>query len=228
VNPCGPIKIIGLGGIGSILSEKCSRFLNYSEIKTKITLIDGDEYETKNLERQEFVNMGNKAKVKMFELQSRFKNMEFESFPFYVNEKVIDTLIESGNIVFLAVDNHKTRKIVSDYVKTLDDITLISGGNDYIDGNVQLFVRKGGEDITPSLTDYHPEIDTPDDKSPDDMSCQELAEAGEPQLYFVNLMAATLMCCTFYNVLQGDYKFSEVYFDIKRMKADSKIRELKK
>lgn len=222
------IKIIGLGGIGSILSEKISRFINYSNTKANVTLIDGDEYETKNFERQDFSNMGNKAQVKSFELQSKFNNIEFKSFPFYVNKDVIDTLIEDGDTVFLAVDNHKTRKLVSDYSKSLNNITLISGGNDYVDGNVQIYVRKGGEDLTPSLTDYHPEIDEPDDKSPDEMSCQELSAAGEPQLYFTNLAAATLMCCAFYNVLQENYKNSEAYFDITTMKVDSKSRELKK
>jgi molybdopterin/thiamine biosynthesis adenylyltransferase len=232
VNYCGlehKIKIIGLGGIGSILSEKISRFLNYlPEHKSEITLVDGDTYEQKNFERQEFTNIGNKAKVKTFELESKFDNIEFKTFSFYVNNLIIGTLIEEGDIVFLAVDNHKTRKIVSDFAKTLDNIILISGGNDFYDGNVQIYVRKGGEDVTPSLTDYHPEIDEPDDKSPDEMGCEELSKAGEPQLYFANLTAATMMCCAFYNVLQGNLKASEVYFDIKTMKVDSKSRELKK
>lgn len=226
MNQCDhKIKIIGLGGIGSILSEKLSRFLNFSKDNAKITLIDGDKYEVKNFVRQDFANIGNKSDVKKFELGNKFDTIEYESFPFYVTQDKVKDLIENGDVVFLAVDNHKTRKVVSDFVKTLNDIVLISGGNDYIDGNVQIYIKEGGEEKTPAITDYHPEIDEPDDKSPEEMGCEELAKS-EPQLYFTNLFAATLMCCSFYNVLKGDRKISEVYFDIEQMNSMSKQREL--
>ena len=40
------IIIIGLGGVGSILCEKISRFLNFDKkVDPMLTLIDGDYYE---------------------------------------------------------------------------------------------------------------------------------------------------------------------------------------
>ena len=45
------IVIIGLGGIGSVLCDKISRFSNFKkDQETSITLVDGDYYEEKNLE----------------------------------------------------------------------------------------------------------------------------------------------------------------------------------
>jgi hypothetical protein len=101
---------------------------------------------------------------------------------------------------------------------------LISGGNEFTDGNVQLYVRRGGQDLTPDLCKYHPEIANPDDRLPTEMSCEELAQS-DPQLYFTNLGVATLMCWTFYNaIVKKSYERSEVYFDILTMNTNSKVR----
>jgi len=191
------INIIGLGGIGSILSDSISRFLNYKSTLSiyKVTLVDGDSYETKNHERQTFeVEGSNKAETKKEELKGRYRNIIFSSIPKFVTKENISQIIKEESINLLCVDNHKTRKVVSDYCSELKDITLISGGNEITEGNIQIFVKNGGEKVTPSLTDYHPEIDNPQDKSPEEKSCQELQQS-EPQLYFTNLMVSCYMCC---------------------------------
>ena len=94
------------------------------------------------------------------------------------------------------------------------EITLISGGNDYEDGNVQVYVRREGRDLTPSLARYHPEIADPRDRNPAALSCEELMAAGAPQLLFANLMVASLMLNAFYALRQGRLNYSEVYLDI--------------
>ena len=222
------IRIIGLGGIGSILCEKISRFVNQAG-PCEIYLIDGDEFEEKNRSRQEFVNFGNKANVKMAELTRKFDNVTFYSIPTYINELTIKECIEEDDVIFLCVDNHKTRKLVSEYVDTLTNATLISGGNEYTDGNVQIYIRREGIKQTPSLTDYHPEIQDPDDKRPDEMSCEELSKS-EPQLFFTNLGVSTIMCWAFYNIIVNDLsqieRPSEIYFDIKTMCSDAKFRKV--
>jgi len=223
------IKIIGLGGIGSILVERLCRFLNYSQADTSfnITLIDGDEYEDKNYERQEFMRLGNKAEIKTNELKMKYSNLVIDYITDYINTDIISGVINEKDIIFLCVDNHKTRMIVSNYCKTLNDAILISGGNELIDGNVQIFVRKGGVDLTPDLCAYHPEIANPTDRSPEEMSCEELSKS-EPQLYFTNLSVATIMCWAYYNVVvKQNINASEVYFDIPKMVVDAKTRIVK-
>jgi len=219
------IVVIGLGGIGSILVERLCRFLNYSnDLKAAVILVDGDSYETKNYERQEFAQIGKKAEVKEIELMTKYSRIEFDAFPAFINETNTAEIIKEGNVVFLCVDNHKSRMIVSNYCKNLNNVTLISGGNEFTDGNVQTYVRRDGKDLTPDLCKYHPEIANPDDKLPEEMSCEELAES-DPQLYFTNLGAATLMCWAFYNsVIKANYERSETYFDILTMNTNSKIR----
>jgi len=219
------ITVIGLGGVGSILIERLCRFLNFSnDYDVEILLVDGDEYEQKNYERQEFARLGNKADIKATELSVKFSKLGFDAFEEYITEENVSEAIGEGDIVFMCVDNHKTRMIVSNYCKNLKDITLISGGNEFTDGNVQLYVRRDGKDLTPDLCKYHPEIATPDDKLPTEMSCEELS-VSEPQLYFTNLGVATIMCWTFYNaIVKESYERSEVYFDMLTMNSNSKVR----
>lgn len=219
------IVIVGLGGVGSILIERLCRFLNYStDLSANILLVDGDSYEAKNYERQEFIRIGNKADIKASELQMRFSKLCIDSFQEYVTPENISSIIKENNIVFMCVDNHKTRMIVSNYCKQLKDVILISGGNELTDGNVQLYVRKDSKDLTPDLCKYHPEIANPEDKLPNEMSCEELSQS-DPQLYFTNLGVATIMSWTFYNaVVKESYERSEIYFDILTMNSNSKVR----
>lgn len=223
------IKIIGLGGVGSILVERLCRFLNYSQLNSNfiITLIDGDEYEDKNYERQEFTRLGNKAEIKANDLRVIYSNLIIDCVTEYINADTISEVINEGDVVFLCVDNHKTRMVVSNYCKTLNGVILISGGNELTDGNVQIFVRKGGVSLTPDLCAYHPEIANPSDRSPEEMSCEELSKA-EPQLYFTNLSVATIMCWAYYNVVvKQNINASEIYFDMSRMSVNAKTRIVK-
>lgn len=225
------VKIIGIGGVGTILCDNLCKFLNYSKKDSyKVTLIDADEFEAKNSERQSFIVWGNKASSKVREFRGMYRNLSFEDIQNYVSPDNVDYLILENDIVFLCVDNHITRRVVSDHCKKLNDVTLISGGNEYTDGNVQIYVRKGGEDITASLTDYHPEIKMANDKSPEDMSCQELSKS-EPQLLFTNLTVATVMCSAFYAIhVEGrnPVDFAEIYFDILSVSVLPKIRKPRK
>jgi molybdopterin/thiamine biosynthesis adenylyltransferase len=190
-----------------------------------MTLIDGDSYEEKNKERQEFKRVGeNKAESKAKELSIRFKGIDCTSIPIYINNDTVSEVIQNNDIVFLCVDNHKTRKIVSEYCRTLSSVVLISGGNELLDGNVQIYVKKEGSELTPDLCRFHPEIANPEDQTPEEMSCEELSES-EPQLFFVNAGIAVFMCCAFYNLISSDrIAGDETYVDFKLMVADTKRR----
>ncbi len=208
------IKAIGIGGIGCALLPFLCRFLQYAHEPARLTLIDGDRFERSNAARQAFSRLGNKAEVKVLELAREFEALAFRSAPEYVTEDNAARLIVPGDLVFLMVDNHASRGLVSRHAANLADLTLISGGNDYEDGNVQVYVRKQGQDLTPAPTRYHPEIAAPQDQNPATMSCEELMAAGAPQLLFTNLMVASLMLNAFYALRQGQMNYSEVYLDI--------------
>lgn len=222
------IVIVGLGGVGSVLCDNLARYLNYSDIEAYVNLVDGDYYEAKNSERQTFIRLGDKASVKCTELTHKFPDVNFIDFNNFVNEDNVSEIIVEDSIVFLCVDNHISRKVISEHCLTLNNITIISGGNEYTDGNVQLFKREGGKNVTATLTEYHPEIEFPEDMSPEDMSCEELSKS-DPQLLFTNLTVATIMCWMFYAIHQGKdvTRHGEVYFDITSMATLAKMRNSK-
>jgi molybdopterin/thiamine biosynthesis adenylyltransferase len=208
------IKAIGIGGIGCALLPFLCRYLQYAGESARLTLIDGDRFERRNAPRQAFSHLGNKAEVKSRELAREFEALAFRSVPEYVTDDNVGRLLGAGDIVFLMVDNHASRNLVSRHVSSLADVSLISGGNDEEDGNVQIYVRREGRDLTPSLARYHPEIAHPQDRHPATLSCEELMAAGAPQLLFANLMVASLMLNAFYALRQGRLNYSEVYLDL--------------
>ncbi len=223
------IKLIGVGGIGCALAPFLARYLQAERQVTggevRITLVDGDTFESRNAGRQSFETLGNKAKVKATELARIFPDLSFRAIPEFVTAENLPRVVNPGDLVFLAVDNHATRQIVSHRCEALSDVVLISGGNDFTDGNVQVYIRRNGRDITLPLTRFHPEIADPKDKSPAEMSCEELAAVAAPQLLFMNLSVASAMLNAFYAWRSGRLLYGEVYLDVVEGRAQPVARD---
>ena len=163
------IKIIGLGGIGSIVLQFLSLFLD-SNLRqmTRLVLIDGDEFSPSNSPRTTFQQLGNKAEVKAGETLSMISSdrMAIVAIPRFITEENVGELICNGDLLMLCCDNHPTRKLISDHCERLSDVVLISGGNEGVDppremgtyGNVQIAVRRAGQNLTAPITRFHPEI----------------------------------------------------------------------
>src|SRR5207248_1631829 len=74
--------------------------------------------------------------------------------PEYVTPENVDRLIRPGDHVLLCVDNHPTRKLVSEHCGTLESAALFSGGNDGVEppdrlgtyGNVQVYLRRAASE----------------------------------------------------------------------------------
>jgi hypothetical protein len=221
------VKLIGVGGVGGFVARPVTMFLAALGGDARLVLIDGDSFELANASRMFFGAIGNKAAVVRDELLPRFRDsrLAITAIEEYVTPENIRRLIRCGDVVILAVDNHATRKLVNDHCASLDDICLISGGNDGVEttpdgqirkgtfGNVQIYLRRGGCDHSPSLTRYHPEIAEPADKSPADASCTELA-ASVPQIMFANLTVATAMLNSFWLYCSDALHYPELVFDI--------------
>lgn len=249
------VKVIGTGGIGLSIIEDLTRTLMYGNheffiAEPQLHLIDGDEFEEKNKARQGFATVsekdgkftaqyhrGNKAEVTANKLKAEFPFVNFHVHPTYLDEGNIASHISDGDYIFMCVDNHQTRKLVSEYCDNeLDNFILISGGNNYEDGNVQVFYRKDGKDITlpihaeidQSGRIYHPEIANPTDKHPNEIEehvgCLEMVQSA-PQLLLANRTAGTFMLNSFYSILKGNFdkddilnifKFDDAHFDIRK------------
>lgn len=227
----GRVVVVGLGGIGSWLTAMLSRYLAHRPEKDfwQIILVDGDDYEPGNAARQLFPSLSvlpNKADCTAGSIHSRVTAGSIPAFlgdepPARDGIRVIHArnVLRSGDVVFTCVDNHKARKHIASVCQELPDVVLISGGNDLTDGNVQVYVKEEERELTPTITAYHPEIARPLDKSPHEMSCEELAESGTPQLIFTNVQAAVLMASAFYRHLEQKTPLPETYFDIVALKC---------
>jgi molybdopterin/thiamine biosynthesis adenylyltransferase len=221
------VTVIGLGGVGSIVARYGAVFLASRQQNAHLRLVDGDRFEPSNASRMLFGKHGNKAIVVRNELIPRFRNSKLSLIAYrqYVMPGNIDSIIKAGDIVILCVDNHKTRKLVNDHCAKLKNICLISGGNDGVGkdsggvvrrgtyGNVQIYIRKGGKDVTPTLDAYHPEIKDPKDKLPTELNCTELV-VSKPQILFSNLSVASGILNTLLLYLSGQLPYSELGFDI--------------
>jgi molybdopterin/thiamine biosynthesis adenylyltransferase len=213
------IKVIGAGGIGGWLLEPLAQYLNYCEEQAEITIIDGDKFEDRNMDRQRCQAMENKAVHAANRLTLMFSKVFFRSQNKFVVEDNVVQMIREQDVVFCCVDNHATRKLVSDRCRELRDVVLISGGNNFTDGNVNIYCRENGKDQQRPITEYQPKIADPQDKNPGDLTdaerqgCQEQARS-DPQLLFMNFAIASAMLNVYYAHEQGVANFEQVYVDI--------------
>jgi molybdopterin/thiamine biosynthesis adenylyltransferase len=209
------VVIVGLGGVGTRLAQPLCQYLVYKHPDSRVILIDGDNFEPRNAERQVFTELGNKAEVTSAELQIAFPNLKIEAKSRFLTEDNVFVYVQEDSCVFCCVDNHASRKLLSDHCGELDNVVLISGGNDFDDGNIQVYIRKDGKDVTDPLTHLHSEIAHPKDKNPAELSCEQRAATGTPQLLFANLKVASEMANAFYVVTVKGVVYNELYFDLK-------------
>ena len=80
-------------------------------------------------------------------------------------------------------------------------------------GNVQVYLREGGRDVTNPLSAFHPEIERPTDRVPGAAGCGD-ATASAPQLLFTNAAVAAALLGAFYAWRQGALGYEEAYLDV--------------
>ena len=223
------IVLVGLGGIGSQLLPSLVRYLAFrSEPRPVLALVDGDAYEPANRTRQVFPESAigsNKAEA----LAEAYRGaLIVQAVADYLTEDTIAAVIRDGDVVLLAVDNHWTRFVVDQHLATLDGVTLISGGNDETDGNVQLVRRRNGEFVDGSLAEIHGEIGRATEAEFAARNGCERQAQERPQLVVTNLMVASAMLNCLWAVLElGSVSYSEVYLDVvaNAMRSRSWLRQ---
>ena len=221
------------GSLDASITALCGAASNFD---ATLVLVDGDQFEIGNKERVAFTKYGKKAEVKEAELAEIFgERVAFRAIPSYVSETNIESVVSEGDIVLLCVDNHATRKLVSQHCERLSEALLISGGNDGVENgktgtfaNAMIYLREGGENRTNSLTTYHPEIAKPSDQVPGsnpDESCVVLAQKI-PQLAFTNLAVASEMLNALLVWACGKLDYEEVYLDILKGEKSTTSRKV--
>ena len=219
------ILLVGCGGIGSQLLPPLVRYLaSRPEPRPVLVLVDGDVFEAKNLVRQgcTAADLGSNKAEALVQI-ARDHGLAVQAIPAFVDETNVRSIVREGDLVLLAVDNHRTRALVDRHLASLDEATLISGGNDETDGNVQLVRRRNGHSLDGHLVEIHPEIgQVAEHEEIEGNGCQVLA-AERPQLLVTNLLVASAMLACLWQVLErGSVPYSEVYLDAIQCQARSR------
>ena len=230
--------LVGAGGVGTWLSAGLARLLEFKYPGSALIIVDGDTYEQKNLERQSFKVMGNKAVATANELTQQFQNTMFIPVPKWVvsddmkgvsddaeSPKITaSSLITEGDVVFATVDNFAARKIIFDAAQQFDNIDIFTGGNDDdLFGSIYHYQRRDGHDITDHPVNNHPEYDNPPDKNPGELSCQDRAKIeGGTQLLATNMAVAAFLLGRVQKTIVANQSpdEAEIYFDLGVGKAE--------
>lgn len=223
--------LVGAGGVGTWLAAGLARMLEYKFPGSALVIVDGDNYEEKNKDRQSFSQMGNKAIATAHDLTQLFPNTFFIPVPKWVvsddfsgvadedSPKITATnLITENDVVFATVDNFAARKIIFDAASNLENVDVFTGGNDdALFGSIYHYQRRDGYDITnhPVLT--HPEYDNPPDKNPGELSCQDRAKIeGGTQILATNMAVAAFILGRVQKTIISNQspEETEIYFDL--------------
>lgn len=100
--------------------------------------------------------------------------------------------LKFGTVVFLCVDNLKTRYEVSKYMERFTDCIVFNGGNDKTSGHVTIYERAGGVELDPPIYEVYPNVRPDADKRPDEIACGTVAPKHD-QLAVTNSMVADVM-----------------------------------
>lgn len=223
--------LVGAGGIGTWLAAGLVRLLEWKYPGSGLVIVDGDTYEQKNKERQDFTQLGNKAVVKATELVPHFPNTTIIPVPKWVvsddfkgvadedSPKITASqLIRENDVVFAVVDNFAARKIIFDAASKLDNIDVFTGGNDdELFGSIYHYQKRDGHEVTVHPSEFHPEYDNPPDKNPGELSCQERSEIeGGTQLLATNMAVSSFILGRVQKTIVNNEspEETEIFFDL--------------
>lgn len=225
------IFVVGTGGTGSQLIPFLMQLLNnHIEDEHKITLIDGDIIESKNLKNQKFSYFDvsqPKSKVLCERYQTIYKDINISYIDNYILNK--ETLINLINgmpykytpILISCVDNNASRRLFNEvfYDKSIKNIIYVDSGNGTKNRNGQVVVGYKATinniqyEILKPVCKIFKNILKDNDSLKSLTSCVQLVDKY-PQNIATNVMAAT----TIFTIMNEIISFNEInthiaYFD---------------
>lgn len=212
--------LIGAGGTGSAFIAPGLAYIHNWQLNQKRSweffIVDGDNFEYKNLERQLF-DPGFVGTNKADALAAMYDRYPVTSIPKFIGRDDMADLIQEDTIVFIGVDNYSLRALIEEHVHTLPNAVVINAGNEKHDGSIQLWVRENNKNVTPRLSFCHPEITYKDADDRSAMTCAQAALIpGGEQLIIANFAAAQGMLHALWRFHTGDWKngWTETQFDL--------------
>lgn len=219
--------VVGTGGTGTTFLRDIGRYINNKKLSAiggcpivKVSLIDGDIVEDKNLERQIFykrqVGM-NKAVAMEQMLHRSYPSVPMQAYGDYLTdleqiEKIVSTEANAVPLIIGCVDNHACRILLEEYFSKVSDCIYFDSGNEYCTGEVVMAFKIGNKVLSPVKSVWFPDIKEGDLRPVTEISCSEL-NAVDPQHPLVNIMAGGILNAAVVNLCEGRAKYSCVYFD---------------
>lgn len=231
------VVVVGAGGIASWLVPGIARALEFNAPGSQILLIDGDTFEPKNLERQTFSQLGNKAQVMRKDLAHQFTETIIIAKAAWVvpegsasNVEDEDNTVKiapsdfmrEGDHIFVVVDNFAARALIFDAARNFNNIDIYTGGNgEDLSGSTYHYIRRNGEDLTHHPSVFHEEFVNPPDRNPGLMSCAQRAKLeGGTQILAANMCVAALLLSKVSSYIFGEEREKERSEDVVEIQFD--------
>ena len=187
------IMIIGAGGVTSHMLPQLLKMCPPEGPKSNIIVVDGDELEQRNLDRQLF----NERHVGINKARAlRFIYRDIVEYPHMLTAINVKQVFDAFHpeVVFVAVDNHEARMLVLDYLDEVKGTIGIFGCNEYFDAQAYVYQSEWINSKADPRIRY-PEITLP---SKPTVNCQGEAQESAPQLAIANAMSGCMMMHLFY------------------------------
>jgi hypothetical protein len=195
--------IVGCGGIGAWLAQALNRLLPKD---VPLTLVDGDELEERNLDRQLFgtEDIGKPKAEALAEQLRQGSSRKIVAIPKYFERGLV--LLGEQPQFYVAVDNHPARKAILFECDSFEG-TAYFAGNEYWDAEAFRYHHSWSGDSFDPRT-YYPEILTEKAGDPLQPACTGEAQEASPQLATANMSAANyaIWLWTFWEMKLKDTK----------------------
>jgi len=215
------VIVVGSGGTGTYFLKEFSRFIagGNSSI-AKLTVIDGDTVEKKNLARQAFTedDIGENKAVVMADVLNTAFDLKWESIGSYIVdiEQFRNIVAKSSDIVPLIVgcgDNHALRLLLEDYFNSVSNCIYLDSANEFSAGEVVFAYKIKDKVLSPCRSHYFPDIKNSDLKARTEMSCEELNSVA-PQHIATNMQAGNILLQEVSSLMNEESHPGMVTFDI--------------
>lgn len=213
------IIVVGCGGTGSHYIKELGRLLygRHAGEKVRLTLVDGDVVEEKNLCRQAFLEQDigrNKAEV-MSEILMEAYGISSRYYDRYIDSAAdLANIAGKDSMVLLAgcVDNHQCRQSMHRFYESRENCIYMDSANEYSAGEVVVGSRISGIEMYPDRCCYFPDVLEADEKRRSEESCEAL-NAASPQHLLTNQLAAWVMLVNTAQFLDDKWAGGIYFFD---------------
>ena len=231
------IVVVGCGGTGGKVITELGRFLasfSASNVKCRLSLIDGDRVEAKNISRQPFSEMdiGVEKCLALQETLRECFSLETNAYPVYLDTaEQLDEIIRTNESALLkgydyytydvkkvtvivgAVDNHRARQVLEEVYQNSPNCYYIDSANEFDVGEVAYGLRLLGNELSYSRAFYYPEVLTDKGKRASELSCAAV-NVSSPQHIVTNMLAANIVLSALIQFIQsGKPRTGITYFN---------------